>query len=506
MRGISIAERSILWYNIPMKLYNQISKQVETFTPADPKNVKLYTCGPTVYSYAHIGNFTSYIYWDLLVRALKLNGWTPNRVLNLTDVGHLTSDADEGEDKLEKGARREGKTVWEIAKMYSDAFLQDFAKLNLVQPDHICPATDYIEEQKALVDRLTANGCTYETEDGIYFDTSKFANYADFAHLDLEQLKAGARVALSSEKRNISDFAVWKFIKPGENHAMRWDYLSRPGYPGWHLECSAICHAVLGEPLDIHTGGIDHIPVHHTNEIAQTFGAYGESLARFWLHCNFITIEGEKVSKSLGNTYTLDELAERGYDPLDFKLWVLQGHYQSERNFSFADLDAAKARRLAWRNRYVLALQEEPLADDTSADKTFHASDTGRASDETFHTSDTQETFHADSNPREMFTSEVLSQVYAAVNDNLNSPLAFSLIDQVEHLLVKDWQALDDLFGLDLTIVDLPSSEVLTKITERETARATKDFATADALRAEIEAAGFTILDTPAGPKWQLKN
>ncbi len=463
-----------------MKLYNQKTKKVETFTPNDPKNVKIYTCGPTVYSYAHIGNFTSYIYWDLLVRTIKGNGWTSNRILNLTDVGHLTSDADEGEDKLEKGARREGKTVWEIAEMYSEAFLKDYRRLNLEEPTKTCRATDYIEQDEALVDRLTENGYTYKTADGIYFDTSKFENYADFAKLDLESLKAGARVALSSEKRNISDFAVWKFIKDGENHAMRWDYLGRPGYPGWHLECSTICHVELGEPLDIHTGGIDHIPVHHTNEIAQTYGAYGIELSHFWLHCNFTTIEGEKISKSLGNTYTLDELAERGFDPLDFKMWVLQGHYQTARDFSFKDLEAAQIRRHSWRNRYALTMQVEPGKTEESLHMT--ALDTGA--------------------PNSLHN--LRKSILDAVSDNLNSPLAFSLIDQASDISAKDWKYIDECFGLGITNIEIPSDEILKKINRREEARKNKDFISADALRSEIENAGFSILDTPSGPCWQL--
>ncbi len=477
-----------------MKLYNQLTKQVEDFIPQDPQNVKIYTCGPTVYSFAHIGNFTSYIYWDLLVRTLEGNGWRVNRVLNLTDVGHLTSDGDEGEDKLEKGAKREGKTVWEIAKMYSEAFLQDFRRLNLVEPTKICPATDYIEQDKELVDHLTAQGYTYETSDGLYFDTSKLPTYADFAHLDLEQLKAGARVAYSNEKRNPADFAVWKFIKPGEDHAMRWDYLGRPGYPGWHLECSTICHTELGEPLDIHTGGIDHIPVHHTNEIAQTFGAYGVKLANFWTHCNFITINGEKISKSLGNTYTLDQLAVEGYDPLDFKLWVLQGHYQSERNFSFEDLTAAKTRRLAWRNRYALALQAaEP---ETAGAQTTPEIITSQLE---------SETTESPINPITRANSQNFrAQLLAAVNDNLNSPLAFSIIDQTAELSASDWELIEQTFGLGLTELERPSEELLGKITARERARQSKDFATADQLRDEIAVSGYSVLDTADGPKWQI--
>ena len=278
-----------------LKLYNTASRKIEDFKPVGDI-VKIYTCGPTVYGYQHIGNYAAYIYWDLLVRTLKANGMKVKRVLNLTDVGHLTSDADSGEDKLEKGARREGKSVFEIAKFYAEDFLKNYQALNLTDPDVIARATDYIEEDMRAVDAMTERGFTYETKDGVYFDTSKYPAYANFAKLDLTGLQAGARVGFSDEKKNISDFAVWKFIQPDENHVMRWDYLGRPGYPGWHLECSTIIHKELGEPIDIHTGGVDHIPVHHTNEIAETYAAYGTELSRFWLHFNFITINGEKVS------------------------------------------------------------------------------------------------------------------------------------------------------------------------------------------------------------------
>lgn len=445
-----------------MKLYNRLTRKVENFKPGDPENVKIYTCGPTVYGFAHIGNLTSYIYWDLLVRTLRLNGYKVNRVLNLTDVGHLTSDADDGEDKLEKGARREGKTVWEIADFYIDVFLKDFRSLNLVEPTKICRATDYIEEDKSLVSLLTEKGYTYETEDGIYFDTSKFEKYADFAGLDLENLQGGARVALSSEKRNVSDFAVWKYVREGEDHAMNWEYNGRPGYPGWHLECASISHAELGFPLDIHTGGIDHIPIHHTDEIAETEAAYGILMSRFWTHCNFITIDGEKISKSLGNIYTLEDLAARGFSPLDFKLWVLQGHYQGTRNFNFDDLAAAKSRRLKWRNKIS---------------KTYQISE----------------------NSENNFKEKLLE----LVNDNLSSPEAFALIDGSD-LSFSDWQFVDELFGLDLikTSPDV-SLEVSPLIKAREIARAKKDFAAADKIRDELAAKNITILDTPAGPIWQ---
>lgn len=445
-----------------MKLYNQLTKKVETFNPLDPKNVKIYTCGPTVYSYAHIGNFFSYVYWDLLVRVILANGWKPNRVLNITDVGHLASDADDGEDKLEKGAKKEGKSVYEIANFYTEAFFKDFKSLNLVPPEKIAKATDFISEDIALVDRLTKKGYTYETSDGIYFDTSKFKSYADFANLDLENLKEGARVAKNSEKKHPSDFAVWKFVREGEDHAMQWDYLGRPGYPGWHLECSTIVHELLGEPIDIHTGGIDHIPVHHTNEIAQSEAAFDQKMARFWIHNNHVTIENQKVSKSLGNIYTLDDLKQRGFSPLDYKLWVLQGHYQSNRNFNFEDLAAAKNRRLAWINRIAESIQtKNPVSDFNKAE--FH---------------------------------EIIA-------NNLNTPEACAYIDA--HFLNYDnFQFVDSYFGLDLaTAAEKITDKQKAKVKAREDARKNQDYHTSDLLRDELEREGITIKDTDNGPIWQ---
>jgi len=444
-----------------MKLYNQLSRSVEEFIPQDPKNVKIYTCGPTVYSYAHIGNFSSYIYWDLLVRTLTLNGYTVNRVLNLTDVGHLSSDADEGEDKLEKGAKREGMTVWEVADKYAKAFLDDFRALNLTEPTKIARATDYIDADLELVKKLIDKGYTYETTDGIYYDTSKFKTYADFARLDLEKLKAGARVEFNSEKRNVSDFAVWKYIREGEDHAMQWEFNGHIGYPGWHLECSTIIHEELGETIDIHTGGIDHIPVHHTNEIAQSEAAFEKKLSNFWTHCNFITIDGEKISKSLGNVYTLADLKEKGFEPYDFKLWVLQGHYRGDRNFNFEDLTAAKNRRLNWRNRIATAYQITPEA-------TFDQ-----------------------------------KKALELVSNDLNSAELLAYIDD-SVLSLADWEFLDNLLGLEL-VKTTPkiSDEIAQIIREREDARKNKDYEASDNLRDKLAAKNVTILDTENGPIWQ---
>ena len=449
-----------------MKLYNTLTRTVEEFTPINDKRVKIYTCGPTVYSFAHIGNFTCYVYWDLLVRTLQLEGWPVDRVLNITDVGHLTSDADDGEDKMEKGAKREGKTVWEVAEMYMGDFLENFRALNMVEPTDICRATDFIKEDTQLVDALYEKGYLYDTTDGLYFDTSKFPKYADFARLDLEHLKAGARIEFSDEKRNPSDFAVWKWIRDGEDHAMKWEYRGRMGYPGWHLECSTIIHEKLGEPIDIHCGGIDHIPVHHTNEIAQTECAYGEKMANFWLHNNFITIEGQKISKSLGNVYMFSDLKEKGYSHMDYKMWVLQGHFQSERNFSFEDIAAAKQRLLNYRNFAALRWQKE------STDM-----------------------------------SEVRKSMLMQLENNLNSAGALAELDKSISTNVPDEdfvKFLDDAFGLNIagSTPDI-SDELKAKIKKRFAAKKEKDFATADALRDEISDEGITLLDGADGSVWQ---
>ena len=443
-------------------LFNSLSRKIEKFHAEDQTHVKIYTCGPTVYSEPHIGNYTAYIYWDLLVRVLKANGFMPYRVLNLTDVGHLVSDGDEGEDKLEKGAEKTGKSVWEVAEYYIGEFERGYKALNLTKPDVLARATDYIKQDIELVNILTEKGYTYETKDGVYYDTSKFPRYGNFARLDLEGLRAGARVELSSEKLNPTDFALWKFIQPGEKHAMHWDYLGRPGYPGWHLECSTIIHTELGEPIDIHTGGIDHIPVHHTNEIAQSEAAFEKTLAHFWLHCNHLTSEGQKLSKSIGNGYSLDELVEKGYSPLDFKMWVLQGHYRSERDFSFEGLEAARVRRLGWRNQIAALLQN------TEAEK-------GNG------------------------TTAVLD----ALNNDLGSPQAFAEIDNMK-LDLEDWQAIEELFGLGLFDGKAPGTEELNILERRKAARMAKNYAESDRLRAELEKYGFGIIDTANGKElWQ---
>lgn len=453
-----------------MKLYNTASHEIEEFVPQNPQEVKMYTCGPTVYSFAHIGNFASYTYWDLLVRTMQLNGWKVKRVMNITDVGHLVSDADDGEDKMEKGARREGVTVWDIAQKYTDAYLKDFHRLGLLEPAEICKATDYIAQDIKLVEALDKAGYLYDTTDGLYFDTSKFPRYADFARLDLENLQAGARVEFSDEKRNASDFAVWKWIRDGEDHAMKWEFRGRMGYPGWHLECSTIIHEELGEPIDIHCGGIDHIPIHHTNEIAQSEAAFGKKMCNVWVHCNFITCEGQKISKSLGNCYYIQDLIDRGYAPVDYKMWLYQGHYQAERDFNFEQLAAAHARLMNYRNFAALRWQGVEVSDFEDAQK------------------------------------EILENL----NSNLNSAGAFAVIDAAAKSgkapSEKFLKFLDDAFGFELaaTTPDI-SDELKGKIAARVAAKAERDFATADRLRDEIADAGIELLDSATEVHWRYK-
>lgn len=481
-----------------LQFHNTLTKKTETFTPIEANKVALYTCGPTVYNRMTVGNWTAYIYWDTLVRTLLANGYSVERVMNITDVGHLVSDEDTGEDKLEKGARREGKTAWEIAEFYSEDFLAGMEKLGLITPEHVTRATDFIPQQLDLVRVLKEKGYTYQINDGIYFDTSKFPTYADFAGLDLDAQKAGARVEYNVEKRNPSDFALWKFTPSGEKRDMEWetpvDLLDSPkklmGFPGWHLECSAMAMSILGPTIDIHTGGIDHIPVHHTNEIAQSEAASGKQFSHFWIHNNHLKVNGTKISKSLGNGYTLQDLAARGFAPLDFRMFVLQGQYSNEGNFTFENLEAAKNRLLHWRNVAALRHQtHDTLEDDnekSTSDKGINLVAASRA-------------------------------IIEAVNDDLNTPEALRVVDQAfsqldgkslhsihQHGLEQLLETIDDVLGLQL-LASTPDISDDTKqlILQRERARDNKDWPASDALRDQLKEEGIVVRDTSSGSIWE---
>jgi len=476
-----------------LKFHNTLTGHLDEFISQTPGQVSLYTCGPTVYDYPHIGNWAAYIYWDILVRTLIANDYNVTRVMNLTDVGHLVSDADEGEDKLEKGARREGKTAWEVAKFYSNVFLEGMNRLGLIMPQYITPATEYIPQQIDMVRTLKAKGVTYQIDDGIYFDTSKFPRYADFAHLDLDALQAGARVEFNPQKRNPSDFALWKFTPNGEKRDMEWEFDGRMGFPGWHIECSAMALAHLGKTLDIHTGGIDHIPVHHTNEIAQSETANGVRFSNYWMHNNFLKVDGSKFSKSLGNGYTLDNLEAKGYSLLDFRMFLLQGHYKSESNFTFDNLTSARNRLNNWRNIAALRHQiHDTLQDDNEKgndDKSISLYATSQA-------------------------------IIEAVNNDLGTPEALKIIDDAfskivnakltnihRQAFVQLIETIDAVLGLQLmnTTPDI-SDDIKRIILERNQARADKDWSKSDKLRDQLLTEGIVIRDTNSEAIWEYKN
>jgi cysteinyl-tRNA synthetase len=479
-----------------LRFYNTRTRTVEDFESSDSNTVKLYTCGPTVYDYLHIGNWTAYIYWDVLVRLLEANSYKVERVMNITDVGHLVSDSDDGEDKLEKGARRENKTAWDVAQFYGDDFLDGMKKLNFILPQHITKATEYIGQQLDLVRKLKDKGFTYQIDDGIYFDTSKFPSYGDFAHLDLAAQKAGARVEFNDEKRNSSDFALWKFTPVGEKRDMQWDTPQdilesaepKKGFPGWHLECSAMAMAILGDTLDIHTGGIDHIPVHHTNEIAQSEAVTRTRFSNFWLHNNHLKSNGTKISKSLGNGYTLEDLADKGYAPEDLRMLILQSSYQTEGNFTFDNLTAAKHRLLNWRK--IAALRHQTYA--------------------------TLNTVHPDKVRPSYAASQALIE---KLNDNLNTPEALSFIDNVfdeietaglnnikRESLIEFIEKIDTTLGFQLAEAtpDI-NDEQKQFILKRTSARDEKDWKTADDYRNILLDEGIVLDDTPQGTVWYCK-
>ena len=325
-----------------MLLYNTLTKGIERFVPIKKGHVGMYCCGPTVYDFAHIGNLRTYICEDLLKRTLKYEGYEVTHVMNITDVGHLTSDADTGLDKIEKSAEEQKKSAWEISKMYTDFFLQDIKKLNIESPTILCKATDNINEMIILVKRLEEKGFTYRIDDGIYYDTSKFKDYGKLAGMSFDELnkslKAGARVEFNPQKRNITDFALWKFSPKDKKRQMEWPSPWGVGFPGWHIECSAMSMKYLGEHFDIHCGGVDHIPIHHTNEIAQSEGATGKKFVNYWFHVEFLLVNGRKMSKSLKNFYTLRDLEKMGFDPLSFRLMVIDSHYRDKIDFTLEKL------------------------------------------------------------------------------------------------------------------------------------------------------------------------
>ncbi|HSX32800.1 MAG TPA: cysteine--tRNA ligase [Candidatus Saccharimonadales bacterium] len=479
-----------------MKLYNTLTRKLDDVTPLNPPVVTVYTCGPTVYDYAHVGHWFNYVRMDTLIRALKSADFNPKWVMNITDVGHLVSDADEGEDKLEKGARREGKTAWEVAEFYTKDFLDGWQKLGMLQPNHIVKATDHIADQIALIEKLEQKGYTYVIDDGVYYDTSKFEGYAAFARLDLDELQEGARVAANPQKRNGADFALWKLSPQDHTRDMEWDSPWGKGFPGWHIECSAMSMKYLGDTLDIHTGGIDHIPVHHTNEIAQSEAATGQRFANLWLHGNHLLVNGEKIAKSLGNGLRLDEIIEKGFSPLVLRLHVLESHYRSQSKFSLESLEAARNRLNGYQAMADLRWQ--------TIDFNFEAADKKRAAGEDV------------INPiTDVELDRAKQEITESLASDLNTPRALSILSEfssqvVEKLVAQDMkekfvgllEIIDNLLGLQLCERPDISTEQKQLIADREAARQTKDWNKSDQLRDELAKQGIAVRDTASGPIW----
>jgi cysteinyl-tRNA synthetase len=500
-----------------LKLHNTLSKKKETFEPLREKTVGLYTCGPTVYWFAHVGNLRSYIFEDILKRVLEYDGYKVRHVMNITDVGHLTSDADTGEDKIEKGAAREGKTAWDIAEFYTKAFQKDLGLLNIEPPTVLIKATDTIKEQIDLIKILEDKGFTYKLQDGIYFDTSKISDYGKLASKKKRSQKAGARVEIVEGKKNITDFALWKFSYPNgrsfdaaqddsaSRRQMEWDSPWGKGFPGWHTECVAMSSKYLGTPFDIHCGGIDHIPIHHPNEMAQAQAAFGNNLANYWLHNEFLTFEGGKMAKSEGNVITLSGLMEKGLNPLSFRYFCLNGNYGKKMDFS---IEAVKAAQNALQN---LKLTQTDILEKNHAE-------INKARQEA-----------------EKFLQKAEKKFSTAINDDMNTPKALSVLHEVVDYEQKmDEQKLadsdtvnifkekiakfDKVFGLGLNNIrvihnykfsskegtvfggsgDIPQ-EIKVLIGEREKARQEKNWQKSDQLRDKLKTLGYEVKDRSDG-------
>lgn len=457
-----------------LKLYNTLSRQKEVFKPIDDKAVRIYTCGPTVYYYAHIGNLRSYLFMDNLRRVLKYNDYELQHAMNITDVGHLVSDADEGEDKMMKAARRENKDPYEIAEFYMNRFLEDLEKLNVSRPEIICRATEHIEDMEEYVQKIIENGYAYETKDTIYFDTSKLDKYGVLSNIKIDEQKAGARVEFDDEKRNVTDFALW--IKAPENHIMKWDTFWGKCYPGWHIECSAMSRKYLGELFDIHTGGIDHIPIHHENEIAQSKGYSGHIPANWWMHCEFLLVDGGKMSKSLNNIYTLEDLKNKGFSPLDYKMFTFTSHYRNKLNFTWESLDSAKTALFRLKDGYQKHAEGSEDVDDS-------------------------------------VINEYETKFHEAINDDLNMPQAMSVVWDVIKNPIKSkkfaelLRKFDQVLGVKIDEkeeIELPK-EIEDIIEERKQARTDKDWNKSDELRDKLFDLGYVVKDTKNGMEVTLK-
>ncbi len=460
-----------------VKLFNTMTRSLEEFIPLVPGEASIYCCGPTVYSFQHVGNFKTFIFEDLLARTLRFAGYKVKHVMNITDVGHLTGDSEDGEDKMLVAMRRENKSSLEISRFYTDKFFEDWDKLHLKRPDVVCYATQHIPEMIALIERIYANGLAYVANGNVYFDVSKYKNYGQLAKLDLENLKAGSRIEVDPHKRNPLDFVLWFTKSKFENQELQWDSPWGRGYPGWHIECSAMSIKYLGENFDIHCGGVDHVPVHHTNEIAQSEAATGKKWVNFWLHSEFILINDTKMSKSSGKTILLDDIIAQGHDPLVYRYFCLSANYRAQLNFTDESITGA-ANGLERLKRSVLNLKAE--AGSIKPDSSFE------------HPS-LQAFTEAVCNDLNM--PQALSHLWKALGDKeLTAVEKLALLykmDEVLGLGIEEWKA-------EAVSVSAEADKLLQA---RQAARAAKDFKAADQIRDQLLALGFKVVDSADGPK-----
>lgn len=458
---------------VEMKIYNTASRQKEVLKTIKPGEVGIYSCGPTVYSSPHIGNMYAYICWDILVRTLKYLGYKTNWVMNITDVGHLTDDADAGEDKMEKGSKNEGLSAKELAKKYEKEFLENLKLLNINEPNKMPHAAsdECIQWQIDLIKKIENNGFTYKTSDGIYFDTSKFSDYGKFANLNLEKIREGARIEKNSEKRNPTDFALWKFSPKDEKRQMEWESPWGIGFPGWHIECTAMSTNILGNKFDIHTGGEDHIPVHHTNEVAQAFGAFGHNTANYWMHNAFITFKGEKISKSSGGLYTVFDLQNLGYDPIFYRYMAINSHYRKGIDFSLVLLKEAKEKFLKLHRIWF----------DWLLNKNTRGGKVNKEYKELF----------IKSLSNDLAMPEAMAVVWRMIKDNnLSEADRFSTLADFDNVLGLGFVNKDNLPKEE----EIPD-EIKKLVEERQKAREEKNWTESDRLREEIKNKGYLVED-----------
>jgi len=495
-----------------IKLYNTLGREKQEFKPIQPTKAGMYTCGPTVYNYQHIGNFRTFLFEDFLKRVLLYNGYDVTQIMNITDVGHLVSDSDEGDDKMEKGAAREGKTVWEIADYYTGFFYDDAKLLNILPADKYTKATDYIPEQIDMVKCLEEKGFTYITGDGVYFDTGKFPDYGKMAKLDIEGLEEGIRIEASKEKKNKTDFALWKFSPKDSKRQMEWDSPWGKGFPGWHLECSAMSKKFLGDTFDIHCGGIDHIPIHHTNEIAQSESCNGKKFVNYWLHGAFLEEQGGngngKMSKSKGEFLRLKLLVDKGYSPMDYRYLCLGTHYRKRLIFSWELLDSAKSAHSRLRNK-IKELKGLLNSSDSPAPPERSRAESDNVQAESPGTKQRNSTVSAES-PKGDSALKYKQRFLESVNDDLNMPEGLAVLWDTlreETLSPKDKLELlydfDKVLGLNLSQADEEKAEVpadvMELVNQRIVAKKAKDYKLADELRLKITGMGYDVVDKKDG-------